>query len=93
MRLVPAAFIGRPTCTPRRPVNGKRRRRWSVQHSMGEEKPHVAPIELWGYTSGTANLTDEDFEHLLFCVECQSLVNQFIDVLDQLPSSKPSPAA
>jgi len=60
---------------------------------MGEEKPHVPVIELWGYTSGTANLTDEHFEHLLFCVDCQALVNQFIDVLDGLPPLNPSQAA
>jgi hypothetical protein len=59
---------------------------------MGE-KPHVSPTELWGYTSGTVNLTEEDFEHLLFCIECQSLVTQFIDVLNQLPPVNPSQAA
>jgi hypothetical protein len=60
---------------------------------MEAEKPHVPAIELWGYTSGTANLTEDHFEHLLLCVECQSLVDQFIDVLDGLPCAKPSPAA
>ena len=53
---------------------------------MGEEKVHVPMMELWSYTSGTANLTDNDFEHLLFCVECQSLLDEFIDILDKLPS-------
>ena len=52
---------------------------------MGDETPHVPAIELWGYTNGTVNLTDDDFEHLLFCMECQSLINQFVDVLDHLP--------
>jgi len=60
---------------------------------MGEEKPHVSAIQLWGYTSGTVNLSEVDFEHLLFCIECQSLVNQFIDVLDQLPPANPTHAA
>jgi hypothetical protein len=60
---------------------------------MGEERTHVPAIQLWGYTSGTVNLTDEDFEHLLFCVECQSLVNQFVDVLDRLPPVNPNQAA
>jgi hypothetical protein len=60
---------------------------------MGDENPHVPAMELWGYTSGTANLTDDNFEHLLFCVECQYLVNQFIDVLDGLPPMNPSQAA
>jgi hypothetical protein len=54
-----------------------------------EEMPHVPAMQLWSYTSGTANLTDEHFEHLLFCVECQFLVNQFIDALDQLPQAFP----
>ena len=49
--------------------------------------------ELWGYTNGTTNLTDEDFEHLIVCVECQALVNQFIEVLDGLPSMNPNQAA
>jgi len=57
------------------------------------EKPHVPPIDLWGYTSGTVNLTDSDFEHLLFCIECQSLVSQFVEVLNQLPPVNPSQAA
>lgn len=62
---------------------------------MADEILHVPAIQLWGYTSGTANLTDEHFEHLLFCVECQFLVNQFIDAIDQLPPLNPSvrPAA
>ncbi|PYS33951.1 MAG: hypothetical protein DMG14_30675 [Acidobacteria bacterium] len=60
---------------------------------MGTEKQHVPAIELWGYTSGTANLTDDHFEHLLFCIECQSLVDEFIDVLDRLPPINPGQAA
>jgi hypothetical protein len=59
---------------------------------MGEET-HIPALDLWGYTSGTANLTDDHFEHLLFCVQCQGLVNQFIDVLDGLPPMNPSRAA
>jgi hypothetical protein len=58
-----------------------------------EEKSHVPAIELWGYTSGTANLTDDHFEHLLFCLECQSLVDQFVEVLDALPHGNPNQAA
>ena len=60
---------------------------------MEAEKQHVPAIELWGYTSGTANLSEDHFEHLLLCVECQGLVDQFIDVLDGLAPAKPSPAA
>ena len=41
----------------------------------------------------TANLSDVHFEHLLFCLECQALVNQFVDVLDGLPRVNPSLAA
>jgi hypothetical protein len=57
------------------------------------DETHIPTMELWGYTSGTANLTDAHFEHLLFCVQCQGLVNQFIDVLDGLPPMNPSQAA
>jgi hypothetical protein len=60
---------------------------------MGEEKQHVSAIELWGYTSGAVNLADEDFEHLLFCIECQTLMNEFLDVLEHLPPVNPSHAA
>jgi hypothetical protein len=60
---------------------------------MGEENPHVPAMQLWWYSSGTANLTDDDFEHLLFCVECQSLLDEFLAVLDQLPSVNPNQAA
>jgi hypothetical protein len=60
---------------------------------MGEENLHIPLPELWGYTSGTAILADDHFEHLLFCTECQSLVNQFIDVLDKLPPINPKQAA
>jgi hypothetical protein len=49
-------------------------------------------MELWEYTSGTENLPDEHLEHLLGCLECQALVNQFADVLDSLRSN-PSQAA
>jgi hypothetical protein len=58
-----------------------------------EANAHVPVMELWSYTSGTANLTDSDFEHLLFCVECQSLLNEFIDILDKLPSAYRQQAA
>jgi hypothetical protein len=63
---------------------------------MSEDNPHVPAMELWGYTSGTANLRDDYFEHLLFCGECQGLMNQFMDALDALPpmsSVDPSQAA
>ena len=60
---------------------------------MEDKKPHIPAIELWSYTSGTSNLNDEHFEHLLFCVECQSLVNQFVEILDGLPPMNSSYAA
>jgi hypothetical protein len=60
---------------------------------MGQEKLHIPATELWAYTSGTANLTDAHFEHLLLCVECQSLVDQFVEVLDGLPRVTPDHAA
>jgi hypothetical protein len=60
---------------------------------MDGEKPHIPALDLWSYTSGTANLTDDHFEHLLFCDQCQTLVNQFIEVLDGLPPMNPSQAA
>src|SRR4051794_263967 len=69
----------------------------AVQHCMAEETGHVpahVPVtELWSYTSGTANLTDNDFEHLLFCVACQSLLDEFIDIQDNLPSEYRKQAA
>ena len=64
-----------------------------VQDDMGEETLHVAAMQLWRYSSGTANLTDSDFEHLLFCPQCQSLLDEFITILDQLPSVNPNQAA
>ena len=60
---------------------------------MAEEKAHVPVMELWSYTSGTANLTDNNFEHLLFCAECQSLLDEFIVILDKLPSASRQTAA
>ena len=60
---------------------------------MAEEKAHVPVMELWSYTSGTANLTDNNFEHLLFCAECQSLLDEFIDIVDKLPSASRQTAA
>jgi hypothetical protein len=64
-----------------------------VQQYMGEENPHVPAMQLWSYSSGTANLNDNDFEHLLFCPECQSLLNEFIAIVDELPSVNPNQAA
>ena len=61
--------------------------------SMREEKQHVRAIDLWGYTSGTANLSEDNLEHILFCVECQWVLDQFISALDDLPKVKPSQAA
>jgi len=60
---------------------------------MDEENLHIPLAELWSYTTGTALLADAHFEHLLFCVECQSLVNQFMDVLEKLPQTNPRLAA
>jgi hypothetical protein len=58
-----------------------------------EEKAHVPVMELWSYGNGTANLTDNNFEHLLCCVECQSLLDEFIEILDKLPSAYRQQAA
>jgi len=58
-----------------------------------KEMAHVPAAELWGYTSGTANLTEDYFAHLLFCRECQTLMDQFIEVLNGLPPVVPSHAA
>jgi hypothetical protein len=58
-----------------------------------EEKHHIPAMELWGYTNGTVNLKDHDLEHLLFCIECQTLVSEFIEVLDRLPRANTSQAA
>ena len=60
---------------------------------MEEENVHVPAMQLWSYGSGTAHLNDNDFEHLLFCVQCQSLLNEFINILEQLPSANPNQAA
>jgi hypothetical protein len=60
---------------------------------MDEDNPHVPPTVLWGYTSGVRNLEDQHFQHLLFCLECQALVDQFIDVLDDFPAAKGPEAA
>ena len=57
---------------------------------MEAESPHIPVMALWGYASGTANLVDVHFEHLLFCIDCQALVNQFIEVLDGLPQMNPN---
>jgi hypothetical protein len=58
-----------------------------------EERTHVPVMELWCYSSGTVNLNDNDFEHLLFCIDCQSLLNEFIQILDKLPSAYRQQAA
>jgi len=60
---------------------------------MTEEKPHVPAMQLWEYTNGNVNLTDEDFEHLLFCIDCQTLMNEFLDVLAGLRPANPHQAA
>ena len=60
---------------------------------MGEENLHVPAMQLWSYSSGTVHLNDNDFEHLLFCVECQSLLNEFINILEHLPTPNPKQAA
>jgi hypothetical protein len=54
---------------------------------MEEQTVHVPVMQLWCYTNGTANLAENDFEHLLLCVACQSLLDEFIDILDKLPST------
>jgi len=50
---------------------------------------HVPAMQLWCYSSGTGRLNDNDFEHLLMCLECQSLLDEFITILDHLPPSNP----
>jgi len=77
----------------RHTANNSHLRCATVQDDMGEENLHVAAMQLWSYSSGTANLTDSDFEHLLFCPQCQSLLDEFITILDQLPSVNPNQAA
>src|SRR5262245_18126238 len=58
-----------PVCQRRNPLESRvRSLKIGVQHNMGEENLHIPLPELWGYTSGTAILTDANFEHLLFCI-------------------------
>src|SRR5206468_12286362 len=38
-------------------------------------------------------LNDNDFEHLLMCIECQTLLNEFINILEHLPSGNHSTPA
>ena len=57
---------------------------------MGEENVHVPAMQLWCYSSGTGRLNDNDFEHLLMCIECQTLLNEFINILEHLPSGNHS---
>jgi len=45
---------------------------------------HVAPMLLWGYSCGNNDLIEHDFDHLSNCGDCQSLVCQFIDVLEEI---------
>ena len=54
------------------------------QHTSEPVITHVAPMLLWGYTCGTADLIEGDFDHLSNCGDCQSLVCQFIDVLEEI---------
>jgi hypothetical protein len=52
---------------------------------MGEESVnHVPPMLLWGYTCGSAELIEDHFDHLSSCGDCQGLVCQFIDVLEEI---------
>jgi hypothetical protein len=64
----------------------------AVQVRMGEET-HVPAIGLWNYAIGIDKLVDDDFEHLLFCIECQSLMTEFIDVVKGLPPVNRAQAA
>lgn len=54
---------------------------------INESRVHVPAMQLWSYTCGANNLADEHFEHLLFCLECQALVNQFIETLEEIAAN------
>jgi hypothetical protein len=49
-----------------------------------ESATHVPPMILWGYSCGSGDLIDVHFDHLSNCCECQTLVCQFIDVLEEI---------
>ena len=55
---------------------------------MSEEMgSHVAPMLLWGYTCGTTDLIERDFDHLSTCSDCQMLVCQLMDVLEDIAAT------
>ena len=54
---------------------------------MNKAATHVPAMVLWSYTCGSLELIDEHFSHLSNCSECQSLVCEFIDVLDEIAAT------
>lgn len=55
--------------------------------------PHVPALVLWAYTCGNGDLVDDHFDHLSNCSECQTLVCEFIDVLEDIAATHSRPAA
>jgi hypothetical protein len=45
---------------------------------------HVPPIRLWQALCGGAELPTRQYQHIIHCVECETLATQIGDALDDI---------
>jgi len=48
---------------------------------------HVPPIRLWQALCGGAELPKRQYQHIIHCVECETLATQIGDALDDIEAA------
>jgi hypothetical protein len=48
---------------------------------------HVPPIRLWQALCGGAQLPTGQYQHMIHCVECETLATQIGDALDDIEAA------
>ncbi len=51
---------------------------------QNDPQVHVPPIQLWQCLCGGPELTETAFQHVLVCAECETLVEEINDALNDI---------
>ena len=52
---------------------------------------HVSPAALWTYGCRVHALNDVEFEHMLLCVECERLLDEIEEALNDIADEQHDP--
>jgi hypothetical protein len=58
-----------------------------------EQTTHVSPSKLWQCACGAMDLAWTDYEHVFGCPDCEKLITEIAEALDDIASQWPESGA